>query len=234
MKPEKSFYRCIRMMVAAAVVLFAGGCFDSGSDSKASPESEVIETQMLGVYTKNAPGELTQSTYRISGGKSGYARFYVTEHAAIGYMISDGTVKIYDADGSLVHSDIFFPVGNSYKIISLDAGEYLINVQNSVNDDCSFTIFSDAMGLHRTTIRSSGRVLVPGNTHEFIEIEPGKKGARFRASLSTGSLTLFDRDFNRLESTAGTINRQLSGGQYILLADHAESQTFGKLEITME
>jgi len=219
-----------QLLALTALIFMIEGC----SDSNSNLNSVTVETRTLGVHTKEAPAVLTQSAYRIPASQSTYAAFNVAESSTTGYMISEGTVEIYDINGSLLYSDIFFPVGNSYKAISLDAGQYLIKIQNSINEDSSFTIFSEAMVLDCTTIRSSESIRIAGKVNEFIAIEVPGNQVGFQAALPTGKLTLFDRSYTELTSSSSSINRSLSAGKYILLVDNTNSQTYETLEIVME
>ena len=149
-------------------------------------------------------------------------------------MISDGTVEIYDLNGSIVHSDIFFPLDNSYKTVSLNSGEYLIKIQNCINEDSSFTIFSEEMGLVCTTIKSSERIFIAAKSHEFIAIEVKQNSVNLKATLSTDNITLFDSNFTEITPTSNMINTTLSTGKYILLVDNSDSQTYGTLEVEMQ
>jgi len=130
------------ILVLAAAVFMIQGCDDSGS----APESEIVEIQTLGHFPRQTPTESRQSAYRLSPSQSTYAAFSLTETATIEHMISQGTVEIFDSEGAPVHSDIFFPVDNDYKILSLDAGAYRIKIQNSLKEEAAFAIFSESMG----------------------------------------------------------------------------------------
>ena len=222
----------LHILVLAAVIFMIQGCDDSGSGEE--PESEIVEIQTLGHFPRQTPTELKQSAYRLSPSQSTYAAFSLTETSTIGYMISQGTVEIYDSEGVPVHSDIFFPVDNDYKTLSLDAGTYRIKIQNSLKEEGAFAIFSEGMGLDHTTIRKSESVLVAEKTHEFIVIETQRDGVDVRASLPTGKVAFFAFNYRVLEPPADTIRRNMSRGQYILLADNSASETYGTLEIEMK
>lgn len=222
----------LHILVLAAVAFMIQGCNDSGSLPE-SETSETIEIQTLGHFPRQRPTDLKQSVYRLSPSLSTYATFRLTEASNIGYMISQGTVEIYDSNDAPIHSDIFFPVENDYKIVSLDAGAYLIKIQNSLKEEGAFAIFSGDMGLDHTTIWKSESVLVAEKAHEFIVIEIQRDGVDFRASLPTGKVALFDFNYTELEPPANTVRRNMQMGQYILLADNAASKTYGTLEIEM-
>ncbi|MGM0452629.1 MAG: hypothetical protein ACQERN_05650 [Thermodesulfobacteriota bacterium] len=228
MKTKKK--NIVYLLVVAAFACLVCGCNDSDS----SPQSEIVDIQTLGNFPRQAPAKLARATYRLAPSQSTYAAFTLDENSTIGYMIFRGTVEIYDSEGAAVHSDIFFPVDNDYKTVALDAGQYRIKIQNSVEKEGAFTIFSEDMGLDVTTIRQSDSLLVAENTHEFIIVETRRNGVDFTASLPTGEVTLFDFNHEVLAEASGTIGRTLPAGQYILLADNSDSKTYGSLEIDMK
>lgn len=217
-------------VVLAVLVLMIGGCKESGSIR----QTEIVEVQALGVYPKDRPVELAQCVYRTSASQNSYATFTVADSATIGYMMPDGAVEIYDQTDSLVFSDIFFPADNGYQTVSLDSGQYLIKIQNSVSEDRAFAIFSEELGLDCTTVRSSEDIIIGPNSHEFIAIEIERNQVNLQAAFPTEAVTLFDSNFVELTPISDVISTSVKNGSYILLVDNSDSQISGTLEIVIQ
>ena len=228
MKQYKHFI--LKGCILAVLLLVMAGCKDSGS----TPQTEIVEAQSLGVYNREEPVELAQCSYRTSASQSSYATFTLAENATIGYMMSNGTVEIYDTKDSLVFADIFYPTDNGYKTVSLDSGQYLIKIQNTVNEDSSFGIFSEELGLDCTTVRSSEDIIIAPNSNEFIAIQIERNQVSLQATFPTDAITLFDSNFVELTPASDVISTSLKNGSYILLVDNSDSQASGTLKIVIQ
>ncbi len=229
----KSIFNVILTMAVLAVLSGANGCHDSNSSTGTPNASEVVEVNSLGAYTAENPVELTQANYTVPPSETTYGTFSLDQESAIGYIISDGTIEILDEKGTPVLSDIFFPVGNSYKTQSLGAGTYQVRVQNSTREDISFSIYSTGLPLDCTTIRSSGRILVNARSHEFMEIDIPSRRTRVDLSLPDGAVTLFDQNLVEIASESTLVDKMLPPGRYLLLADNTKSQTRGALQVEL-
>ena len=225
----KSIIQIILVMTALAVL--SGGCRDSNTATGAPEVSEAVEVKPLGAYTSETPMELTQVNYTVPPSQISYATFSLDQESAIGYIISDGTIEFLDENGTPVMSDLFFPVDNGYKTLSLEAGTYKVRIQNSTREDVSLSIFSPELPLDCTTIRSSGRILVGAGSHEFIEMEIQPQRSRVDLSLPDGAVTIFDQDLAEIIPPSARISRMLSPGRYLLLVDNTKSQTRGALQV---
>jgi hypothetical protein len=218
-----------QVVMATVLIVTLAGC----SGSRPNPK-DIVETRTLGAQTKSAPARLSQSAYRIPASQTGYAAFSLSGTSTVGYMITDGTVEIFDAGGEMKHSDIFFPMGSRYNTVRLDGGNYLIKIQNCTLEDRSFTIYADGMELKCTTFTKGGSVRIAGKSHEFIVLDIREHRLNVRASLPSGTLTLYDPDFNERIPGSNAVTASLSTGKYILLADNKDSKTYGTLDITMD
>ncbi len=229
----KSIFNIILTTAVLTVLSSASGCHDTNSATSTQDASDVVEVNPLGAYTTENPVELTQANYTVPPSETTYGTFSLDQESTVGYVISDGTIEILDEKGTPVMSDIFFPVDNTYKTLSLGPGTYQVRVQNSTREDISFSIYSTELPLDCTTIRSSGRILVNARSHEFMEIDIPSRRTRVNLSLSDGAVTLFDQDLVEITPESTLVDKMLPPGRYLLLADNTKSQTRGALQVEL-
>ncbi len=56
----------------------------------------------------------------------------------------------------------------------------------------------------------------------------------FKASITSGKLTLFDEEHNRIAGESSSLDKKLAMGSYLLLVDNSGSNSYEKLSVSMD
>lgn len=222
---------CFYILVLTIILLGVSGCSDGGSGS--DYRTGAIEAGLTGIYTSENPGELEKSFFLVPPSQTTYLRFVLNEKSVIGYVNPLGTTQVFDIGGNNIYSDIFFPVGGRLKTLSLDKGEYLFKIQNSVRENSSFTVFSRGLYLETSIAGTKGKLAVPGNSAELVKVLITKSRTFFSASSKSAYVTLYDLNFNELSERSLSVKKNIGKGEYILLIENYDSDLYSEVALDL-
>jgi len=220
--------KTVQMLCITAVLLLLTGCGSSGDGRTETP----IPSAYLPAASESAPRTLVHCSNYLDPSVQTFATFTLEQDTTFAYAFYNGTVEIFNAQGDVVHSNIFFPVGNALNAFSLAAGTYTAKLQGSLPERTFAAFYTDAAPLVCATVDADTDYSVSPGENAFIRLTLAS-AANVGLQTSRGYLALYGTDFSALAEAQRSISKTLSAGNYLILVTNPESAS-GTLSITIK